>query len=140
MRRHTVVINDCATPARPAIRHVRSRDTPHGSKNFTLRIDELVKGLPAQLDAIQHDWIDILGHLFAIDMACARGEGDIDWSRSIEAWMPVRDPAFWQGHRVELEGIWTDMAGDHPAVRVRRSRGRLVRCTLASKTRRTGRP
>jgi 7-cyano-7-deazaguanine synthase in queuosine biosynthesis len=112
MRRHTVVINDCATPARPAIRHVRSRDTPHGSKNFTLRIDELVKGLPTQLDATQQDWIEILGHLFAIDMACPRGEGDVGWSRSIEAWMPVRDPAFWQDHRVELEGIWTDLTDD----------------------------
>ena len=85
MRRYAVVVNDCATPGMPAIRQIRSRDTPHGQRNFTLRIDELVAGLPAQLGARQQDWIEILGHLFAIDMACERGQGDVDWSRSIQA-------------------------------------------------------
>jgi 7-cyano-7-deazaguanine synthase in queuosine biosynthesis len=112
MRHYAVVINDCATPGVPAIRQIRSRDTDHGQRNFTLRIDELAAGLPAQLDERQQDWIEILGHLFAIDMACERGQGDVDWSRSIQAWLPVRDPAYWESHRVEIEGIWTDLTDD----------------------------
>jgi 7-cyano-7-deazaguanine synthase in queuosine biosynthesis len=112
MRRYAVVVNDCATPGVPAIRQIRSRDTAHGQRNFTLRIDELVAGLPAQLDARQQDWIELLGHLFAIDMACERGHGDVDWSRSIQAWVPVRDPGYWEAYRVELEGIWTDLTDD----------------------------
>ena len=95
MRSFAVVVNDCATPAQPAILQIRSHDTPHGQRNFTLRIDDLAAGLPAQLDDRQLDWIELLGHLFAIDMACERGFGDVDWSRSIQAWVPVRDPAFW---------------------------------------------
>lgn len=112
MRHYALVINDCATPAVPAILQIRSRDTDHGRRNFTLRIDDLVAGLPAMLDDRQLDWLEILGHLFAVDMACERGFGDVDWSRSIQAWLPVRDPAFWALHRPAIEGIWTDLTGD----------------------------
>jgi len=112
MRRYAVVVNDCATPALPAILQIRSRDTGHGRRNFTLRLDDLVAGLPALLDDRQLDWLELLGHLFAIDMACERGFGDIEWSRSIQAWLPVRDPVFWTFHRATIEGIWTDLTGD----------------------------
>jgi hypothetical protein len=112
MREFAVVVNDCATPAIPAILQIRSHDTAHATRNFTLRIEDLAAGLPAQLDDRRLDWIELLGHLFAIDMACERGSGDVDWSRSIQAWLPARDPAFWTGHRANIEGIWTDLTGD----------------------------
>jgi len=112
MRSYAVVVNDCATPALPAIQQIRSHDTPHGKRNFTLRLDDVAAGLPALLDDRQLDWLELLGHLFAIDMACERGFGDVDWSRSIQAWLPVRDPVFWATHRATIEGIWTDLTGD----------------------------
>jgi hypothetical protein len=112
MKRYVVVVNDCATPAVPAILAIRSRDTDYAQRNFTLRLDDLAEGLPALLDERQMDWLEILGHLFAADMACERGDGDIDWNRSIRLWLPVRDPAYWNAHRAKIEGIWTDLTSD----------------------------
>ncbi len=112
MRRYAVVVNDCAAPAVPGIVAVRSRDTAYGQRNFTLRFDELAHGLPALLDARQMDWLEILGHLFATDLACERGNGDLDWHRAIDLWLPVRDPDFWSQHRASIEGIWTDLTAD----------------------------
>lgn len=112
MKRYAVVVNDCAAPAVPGIVAIRSRDTDYAQRNFTLRLDELAEGLPALLDDRQMDWLEILGHLFATDMACERGFGDVDWSRSIQAWLPVRDPAYWNAHRPTIEGIWTDLTSD----------------------------
>ncbi len=112
MKRYAVVVNDCATPGHHAVLHVRSRDTDFGQRNFTLGIDDLAAGLPGQLDGRQQDWIEVLGHLFAVDVACERGQGDVDWGRSIHAWIPVRDPAFWEQHRAAIEGIWTDLTDD----------------------------
>ena len=112
MRRFAVVVNDCSAPSVPGILAIRSQDTPYGTRNFTLRFDELTAGLPTLLDDRQLDWLEILGHLFAVDIACERGPGDVDWTRSIAAWLPVRDPDFWAPHRAAVEGIWTDLTGD----------------------------
>jgi hypothetical protein len=112
MNSYAVVVNDCAAPPIRGILDVRSRDTAYGKRNFSLRLDELAAGLPAQLDSRTMDWLEVLGHLFAVDMACERGAGDVDWSRSIRAWLPVRDPDFWEQHRPVIEGIWTDLTGD----------------------------
>lgn len=92
MRRYAVVVNDCAAPSVPGILPIRSRETSYGLRNFTLRLDDLAEGLPALLDERQMDWLEILGHLFAVDIACERGDGDVDWSRSIRAWLPVARP------------------------------------------------
>jgi 7-cyano-7-deazaguanine synthase in queuosine biosynthesis len=112
VKRHAVVINDCAAPAVPGVLAVRSRSTEYGERNFALRFDELAAGLPALLDERQMDWLEILGHLFAVDMACERGEGDLGWTRSIQAWLPVRDPDFWEQQRPAIEGIWIDLTAD----------------------------
>lgn len=112
MKRYAVVVNDCATPAVPAIRYVRTVGTDFGATNFSLRFDGLVTGLPRLLIERELDWLEILGHLFAIDMACERGLGDVDWNRTIRAWLPVRDPAYWNGRRAEIAGIWTDLTDD----------------------------
>jgi Queuosine biosynthesis protein QueC len=112
MRRFAVVVNDCEAPAVPAILYVRTVGTGYSGPNFTARFDDLVEGLPRQLNERELDWFDILGHLFAIDIACERGDGDVDWNRTIRAWLPVRDPAYWDGRRSEIEGIWTDLTDD----------------------------
>lgn len=117
MRRYAVVVNDCAAPSVPGILPIRSRDTQYGRRNFALRVDDLAQGLPALLDERHMDWLEILGHLFAVDMACERGDGDVDWSRSVQAWLPVRDPDFWEQHRPAIEGIWTDLTADELLLR-----------------------
>jgi 7-cyano-7-deazaguanine synthase in queuosine biosynthesis len=117
VRHHAVVVNDCAAPAVPGILPVRTRDTDYGQRNFTLRFDELAQGLPALLDEQQMDWLEILGHLFATDIACERGEGDVEWGRAIDLWLPVREPDFWSQHRATIEGIWTDLTGDELQLR-----------------------
>lgn len=117
MTSYAVVVNDCAAPPQRGILDVRSRDTDYGTRNFSLRLDELAEGLPAQLDGRALDWLETLGHLFAIDMACERGAGDLDWTRSISAWLPVRDPDYWEQQRPTIEGIWGDLTGDQLKVR-----------------------
>lgn len=112
MRTFAVVVNDCAAPNVPGILAVRTRDTDYGGQNFTLHFEELAAGLPAVLTERQLDWLEILGYLFAVDVACERGQGDLEWSRSIQAWLPVRDPDFWGARRVTIEGIWTDLTED----------------------------
>jgi len=117
VRGYAVVVNDCAAPPVPGILAVRSHKTDYGERNLSLRLDELAEGLPAQLEARPMDWLETLGHVFAVDLACERGHGDVDWSRSIRAWLPVRDPDFWEQHRPAIEGIWTDLTGDELKLR-----------------------
>lgn len=74
--------------------HVRTRRTTHGARTFQFDYERLVKGLPEPLTDRQQDFADVLGVLFALDVACHRGV-DADWTRTIEAWVPVRDPDLW---------------------------------------------
>lgn len=112
MRQYTVVLNDCAAPPVPGVLQVRTRDTTYGQRNFALRFDDAVEGLPDRMDDRQMDWLEILGALFAVDMACERGRGDVDWARRVEAYIPVRDPSYWEGFRARLEAIWSDLTQD----------------------------
>lgn len=112
MREFAVVVNDCATPQVPGIRAIRSRETNYGSKNFNYNFDELVEGLPDRLSDLHMDWMEILGFLFAADLICERGEGDVGWARELELWLPVRDPEFWELRRPLIERIWTDLTND----------------------------
>ena len=43
--------------------------------------------------------------------------GDTEWSRDIRAWLPVRDPDFWEQQRPAIEGIWGDLTGDQLQLR-----------------------
>ena len=112
MKKFSVVINDCAAPPVPGILNLRSQDTNYGERNFTMRFDALAAGLPRQFEPTELDWLESLGHLFAVDLACERGRGDTDWSRSIDLWLPVREPEFWQQQRSAIEGVWVDLTGD----------------------------
>lgn len=112
MRQYTVVLNDCAAPPVPGVLSVRTRETAYGHRNFGLRFDDAVDRLPDRLNDHQMDWLEILGSLFAVDMACDRGRGDVDWARRIDAYIPVRDPEHWQSFRTQLEAIWSDLTQD----------------------------
>jgi hypothetical protein len=112
MKKFSVVVNDCAAPPVPGILNLRSQDTNYGERNFTMRFDALAAGLPRQFEPRELDWLESLGHLFAVDLACERGRGDTDWSRSIDLWLPVREPEFWQQQRSAIEGVWVDLTGD----------------------------
>jgi hypothetical protein len=112
MKNFTVVVNDCATPPAHAIKAVRGRDTAYGKRNFTLKVTDIVHGLPNRLNGREMDWLEILGYLFATDLACERGDGDVDWSRSIDLWIPVRDPTFWDQRRTAFEQIWMNLTYD----------------------------
>ncbi|HUA74318.1 MAG TPA: 7-cyano-7-deazaguanine synthase [Solirubrobacteraceae bacterium] len=117
MKSYAVVVNDCAAPAERGILALRSRDTDYGKRNFSLRLEELAEGLPGRLDGRALDWLEILGHLFAVDLACERGYGDVDWTRRIKAWLPVRTPDYWEQLRPTIEGIWSDLTGDQLELR-----------------------
>lgn len=112
MRQYTVVLNDCAAPPVPGISLVRTRNTAHGARNFNLRFSDAVERLPDRLNERQMDWLEILGSLFAVDLACERGKGDLEWARRIDAYIPVRDPGYWDGFRTPLEAIWSDLTQD----------------------------
>lgn len=112
MKKFSIVVNDCAAPPVPGIVNLRSQDTTYGERNFTMRFDALATGLPRQFEPRELDWLESLGHLFAVDLACERGRGDTDWSRSIDLWLPVREPEFWQQKRSAIEGVWVDLTGD----------------------------
>jgi hypothetical protein len=118
---HTVVVNDCAAVAvvgGPIA--VRKRQTPHGERNFQLHFDRVTAGLPRQLNSRELDWIETAGHIFAIDMACQRGEGDLAWARDITAHVPVREPEYWQQLAPALQEIFGDFTSDRLQLRFER--------------------
>jgi Queuosine biosynthesis protein QueC len=112
VRSYTVVVNDCAAPPALGVLAIRTRDTLFGVRNFSLRFDDAVAGLPDRLTDLQMDWLEILGCLFAVDMACERGQGDVEWARQISAHIPVRDPGHWEAFRPQFELIWSDLTQD----------------------------
>jgi 7-cyano-7-deazaguanine synthase in queuosine biosynthesis len=113
MNQYTVVVNDCApTAATGGPISIRTRETPHGARNFLLNYSNLAAGLPRQLSHRELDWIDTIGNLFALDLACGRGQGDVDWARSIVAHVPVRDPTYWRGVAPRIQAIFSDFTAD----------------------------
>lgn len=113
MSAHTVVVNDCAAVAvigGPT--NVRTRVTPQGERNFLLNFANTTNGLPRTLNSVEQDWIELAGSLFAIDLACARGQGDVAWQREIDAYIPVRSPQYWSTKAVAIEEIFCDFTAD----------------------------
>ncbi len=108
-----VVVNDCAAVASiggPI--SVRTRLTAYGERNFLLNFGHVAAGLPRQLNDREMDWIETAGHLFAVDLACPRGAGDLAWARDIEAHLPVRDPDFWNGIATRLQDLFGEFTSD----------------------------
>jgi len=113
MSEHTVVVNDCASVAVVGgPKSVRTRDTAVGGRNFLINFSHIAAGLPRQLSSREMDWLEVAGHLLAVDMACARGPGDLDWSRDIVAHLPVRDPDYWNQLAPQLQEIFGDFTAD----------------------------
>lgn len=113
MNQFTVVVNDCtsvATVGGPI--SIRSRNTAHGQRNFSLNFRHVTAGLPRQLNDREMDLAETAGHIFAIDLACSRGRGDVAWARSIEAHLPVREPDFWNAAAPRLEATFGDFTQD----------------------------
>jgi hypothetical protein len=117
VRSFAVVVNDCATPQVHAPIAIRTMDTDYGQRNFTLRFDDLAAGLPDVLSLRQLDWLEILGFLFATDLACERGRGDVEWARDIQVWFPVREPDFWFRHAVAFQEIFASLTADRLEIR-----------------------
>ena len=118
MNEFTVVVNDCTavtTTGGPI--SIRSRDTSFGRRNFMLNLGHVAAGLPRLLNEREMDLAETAGHIFAIDLACGRGRGDINWARAIEAHLPVRDPAYWNGISQRLEAIFSDFTRDRLRLR-----------------------
>jgi 7-cyano-7-deazaguanine synthase in queuosine biosynthesis len=115
-RPFTVVVNDCETPPLHNIRHVRTRNTEYGEANYHVVFDRLVNGLPERLTPRQLDWLETLTAIFAADMICDRGEGDLDWGRSIDLFVPVRDPEFSQSLASQLQDVFGNLTDDRLAL------------------------
>lgn len=115
-RPFTVVINDGAQPSLPNVLNVRTRNTSYGSQNYRFTFERLFDGLPAPLNDLQMDWIELLGAIFAADMACRRGEGDLDWVRSIELFVPLRDPDYWAAYATRVQELFGSLTDDRLAL------------------------
>ncbi len=113
MAEHIVVVNDCAALAvTGGPISVRTRSTGYGQQNFIANYSPLAAGLARQLAPRELDWIETILHLFAIDLACDRGDGDLEWGRSITAHVPVRDPDYWSAQASTIESIFGDFTYD----------------------------
>ncbi|MCE9622308.1 MAG: 7-cyano-7-deazaguanine synthase [Actinomycetia bacterium] len=113
MKIYTVVVNDCATVGAPGgPRQIRTRQTSYGPQNFMLGYDKLAAGLSRALTERELDWIESAGHIFAADMACERDGGDLDWARSIDLHLPVRDVVYWNALSKRIAHIVSDFTGD----------------------------
>src|SRR4051794_20288537 len=85
-----VVVDDCTTVSGGDVRAVRTRNTRSGSANWHFNPERVAIGLKDRLDDRQMDWLEINSALFAADRAAQRDPG-LDWNRSIELHVPVRD-------------------------------------------------
>lgn len=106
-----VIIDDCTTVAGGDVRAVRTRDTAGGSANWRFNPDRLVIGLPNPLNDRQMDWMEIHSAIFAADRAAGRDPG-LDWNRSIELHVPVRDPNHWSNFSAAFEDIFASLTYD----------------------------
>jgi 7-cyano-7-deazaguanine synthase in queuosine biosynthesis len=106
-----VIVDDCTTVAGGDVRAVRTRDTTSGSPNWRFNPQRVVTGLPDRLNDRQMDWLEIHSAIFAADRAAPRDPG-LDWNRSIELHVPVRDPIFWSGHSAAFEDIFSSLTYD----------------------------
>lgn len=111
-RSFAVIVNECAAVAHVNPRQVRFRKTENGAPNFRLAPDSLVVGLARELNDREMDWLELLVSIFAADLACGRGNGDLDWARDIELHVPLRDPDAWQAHVVGLQEVFGDLTSD----------------------------
>ncbi|HZO68690.1 MAG TPA: 7-cyano-7-deazaguanine synthase [Kribbellaceae bacterium] len=107
-----VVFNDCAAPPMTRLTHLYTRPGGHQPPNVNYVYQRTVEGLPAQLTPAQQDWLDILGALYATDLACQRG-ANADWARAITVWIGVREPDHWQPLAARFSRLFAALTFDH---------------------------
>ncbi|MGO9762689.1 MAG: 7-cyano-7-deazaguanine synthase [Solirubrobacteraceae bacterium] len=112
-----VVIDDCTTPEGGDVRAVRTRNTTAGTRNWRFNPERIANGLPGTLNDRQMDWLEINSAIHAADRVVGRDPG-LDWNRSIELHVPVRDPGFWNGHTATFEDIFSSLTFDRLALTV----------------------
>jgi 7-cyano-7-deazaguanine synthase in queuosine biosynthesis len=106
-----VVIDGCATPSGGDVRPIRTRDTTDARANWNFNAEKVVIGLTDRLGPRQMDWLEIHSAIFAADRAVEREPG-LDWTRSIELHVPVRDPKFWTARRAAFQDIFSSLTYD----------------------------
>lgn len=111
-RRFAVVVNECAEVAHPNRRQVNFRRTPNAEPNLSFQPEKMVAGLPRELTHTEMDWLELMVAMYAADLACQRGDGDLDWGRDIQLHVPLRDPGTLETHRVALQEVFSDLTGD----------------------------
>ena len=111
-RRFCVVVNECAAPAHSNSRSVNFRKTANNDPNLRLSAENIVAHLPRELTGVEMDWFELLGSIYATDLACARGDGDTDWGRDIELHLPLRDPSVFAPHTIALQEVFADLTSD----------------------------
>lgn len=111
-RRFAVIVNECAVVVHPNPRVVNFRQTSNSEQNFAFQPEKLTHGLRRELTPGEMDWLEAVVAIYAADLACQRGEGDLDWGRDIELHLGLREPAALEPHRVALQEIFGDLSGD----------------------------
>jgi 7-cyano-7-deazaguanine synthase in queuosine biosynthesis len=121
-RRFGVVINECVSITHSNPRSVNFAKTANNDPNLRLSVDNIVAHLPRELASTELDWIELIGSMYAADLACDRGEGDTEWGRDIELHVPLREPTAFSAVVVPLQEVFADLTSDrlrlflHPAV------------------------
>lgn len=110
-----VIVDDCTTVSGGDVRAVRTRNTAAGSANWHFNPERVAIGLTNRLDDRQMDWLEIHSALFAADRAAQRDPG-LDWNRSIELHVPVRDPEHWRNLAAPFEDIFASLTYDRLAL------------------------
>jgi 7-cyano-7-deazaguanine synthase in queuosine biosynthesis len=111
-RRFAVVVNECAAPGHPNPKAINLRDTENADQNFRFRPEKMAVGLSRELTEQEMDWLDTVVAIYAADLACQRGPGDLGWGRDIELHLAIRNPDSLAPHRVALQEIFADLTGD----------------------------
>ena len=112
MRSFAVVVNECCAIEHSNQRQVNFRQTDNADANFRFQPQALAAGLWRELNATELDWLELMVAMYATDLACARGAGDLDWGRDIELHVPLRDPKSLEQFRVPLQEIFGDLTSD----------------------------
>lgn len=110
-----VIVDDCTRVTGGDVRAVRTRTTAGGTANWRFNAANVVVGLPERLNDRQMDWLEIHSALFAADRAAPRDPG-LDWNRSIELHVPVRDPGYWTAFTAAFEDIFASLTYDRLAL------------------------
>lgn len=109
-----VVVNDAAATPQGGIQ-VRWRPTQFNNQpNWSYSYHRLAARLPRELTAIEQDWLEVFGALYAIDRVSQRPDS---WTRDIEVDIPVRQPDAWNAASGRIRDVWNRLTSDRLTMR-----------------------